>query len=182
LAVHHPTSFPVATITEPSASAANVVLIHPADNVCVAVRNLPAAARVKVGKRSVELASAVNMGHKIALARIAKGDRVVRYGQTIGFATADIAPGDWVHSHNLSAGEFTRQYAPCSAIPPDPEPIIGRTFQGYRRTNGRAGTRNYVAVISTVNCSASVSKLIARRFDDSLLRQYPNIDGIIDCT
>ncbi|RIK81305.1 MAG: galactonate dehydratase [Planctomycetota bacterium] len=169
----------MATITESSARAADVVLIHPADNVCIAVRNLPAGVRVSAGGRTVELTTAVNMGHKIALAKIAKGDCVTRYGQTIGFATAEIAPGDWVHSHNLSAGEFTRQYAPCSAIPPDPEPIVGRTFQGYRRSSGRAGTRNYVAVISTVNCSASACKLIARRFDESLLRQYPNIDGIM---
>lgn len=171
----------MATITDPSAAApaADVVLIHPADNVAVAVRNLPAALSITAGERSVTLSSAVNMGHKIALDAIANGQRVVRYGQTIGFATADIAPGDWVHTHNLSAGQFTRQYEPCSAIPPPPEPIVGRTFQGYRRTSGRAGTRNYVAVISTVNCSASVAKLIARRFDESLLRQYPNIDGIM---
>ncbi len=172
----------MATIKNPTAAAVDVVLIHPDDNVCIAVRNLPVGARIVAGSRSVELTSPVNMGHKIALERVGDGEKIVRYGQTIGFATADIGPGDWVHTHNLSAGQFTRQYAPCSAIPPPPDPVVGRTFQGYRRASGRVGTRNYLAVISTVNCSASVSKLIARRFDASLLAQFPGIDGIMPIT
>jgi altronate hydrolase len=169
-------------VTERERTSSDVVLIHPADNVVVAVRNIPSGTRIAVGARTLEVVSTIVMGHKIALAPIAKGERVVRYGETIGFATADIARGEWVHSHNLAAGQFTRSYEPCSAIPPAPAPIVGRTFDGFRRADGRAGTRNYIAVISTVNCSASVSKLIARRFDERSLRDFDNIDGIIPIT
>ncbi len=122
------------------------------------------------------------MGHKVALVPIDQGGRVIRYGQTIGFATSAIEPGDWIHTHNLTAGEFSRQYEYSTDIPPDPTPIVGRTFQGYRRASGKVGTRNYIAVVSSVNCSATVCKHIAQRFDRELLAQYPNIDGIIPLT
>lgn len=165
-----------------SISATDVVLLHPSDNVAVAARNLDPGTRIEAGGFAVEATGPVALGHKIALRPIPLGQRVLKYGQTIGFASADIAPGDWVHSHNLTAGEFERDYAFATAIPPDPEPIVDRTFQGFRRADGRAGTRNYVAVISTVNCSASVSKYIAQRFDQSLLKQFPNVDGILPLT
>jgi altronate hydrolase len=156
----------------------DVVFLHPADNVGVAARNLPAGAQIAAGGHRVSLGEAVGLGHKIALAPIGRGQRVYKYGQTIGFATADIAPGDWVHSHNLAAGQFSRDYAHASETPPRPEPIEGRTFAGYRRADGRAGTRNYLAVISSVNCSASVSRYIAERCRE-LVKQYPNVDGIV---
>lgn len=158
------------------------LLLHPADNVCVAPRALAAGAEVVSGGELVTLAGPVALGHKIARRPIALGQPVTKYGQCIGFATAPIAPGDWVHTHNLAAGEFTRQYEMATAPPPDPEPVRGRTFLGYRRADGRAGTRNYVAVISSVNCSASVSKYIVQRFDAKLLAEYPNIDGITSLT
>jgi altronate hydrolase len=165
-----------------AASASDVVFLHPDDNLCVAIRNLPAGTRVEAGGRSVTLSGAVRLGHKIALAPIAEGDRALRYGQTIGFATEAIEPGDWIHTHNLAAGAFSRVYQYATEIPPDPAPIEGRTFMGYRRADGKAGTRNYLAVISTVNCSASVSKYVAARFDHSILKQFPNVDGILPLT
>jgi altronate hydrolase len=125
------------------------------------------------------LTSDVKLGHKIALAAIPAGQRVIRYGHSIGVATEPIAPGDWVHSHNLAAGELSQQYEYCTEVPVPPAPIEGRTFQGYRRADGRAGTRNYIAVISSVNCSASVSKYVARRFDAAALTAYPNVDGVL---
>ncbi|HVC93974.1 MAG TPA: altronate dehydratase family protein [Pirellulales bacterium] len=160
----------------------DVVHLHPDDNVCVAIRNVPQSAQVSAGGATVTLSGAVRMGHKIALEKIRKGDRVLRYGQTIGFATEAIEPGDWIHTHNIEAGTFTRQYEYATEVPPDPAPIEGRTFQGYRRADGKAGTRNYLAVISTVNCSASVSKYVSQRFDKSLLAQFPNVDGILPLT
>lgn len=160
----------------------DVVSLHARDNVCVAARDLPAGTEVTAGTRTVAVTGPIGMGHKIAVAPIAKGDRVFKYGQTIGFATADIRAGDFVHTHNLAAGEFDRDYAYASEIPADPAPILGKTFQGYRRADGRIGTRNYVAIISTVNCSASVSKYVAQRFDRKLLEKYPNIDGILPLT
>jgi len=160
----------------------DVVHLHPDDNVCVAIRNLPQATQVSAGGATVTLSGAVRMGHKIALGEIRKGDRVLRYGQTIGFATEAIEPGDWIHTHNIEAGSFTRDYEYATEVPPAPSPIEGRTFQGYRRADGKAGTRNYLAVISTVNCSASVSKYVSQRFDKSLLAKFPNVDGILPLT
>jgi altronate hydrolase len=155
------------------------VHLHPRDNICVAARNLDTHPPISVGKTQVDLTTAVRLGHKIAIEPIGVGQPVYKYGQMIGFATKDIQPGQWVHCHNLGLKDFERDYAICSEIPVPPDPIVGRTFQGYRRPDGSAGTRNYVAVISTVNCSASVSRHVARRFDTWLLADYPNIDGVV---
>jgi altronate hydrolase len=171
----------------------DVITLHADDNVCVAARNLPCGTIVKPGsgaltpalsqgERGIVLAEPVRMGHKIALVEIAAGKPIIKYGQIIGFASRPIAPGQWVHTHNIDAGAFTREYAKSTAVPPDPQPLTGFTFQGYRRADGRVGTRNYVAVISSVNCSASVSKYIARRFDAAALREFPNIDGVVAFT
>jgi len=162
-----------------SAAATDAVLLHPDDNVAVAARNLASGTTIRVGGSRLVLTESVGLGHKIAIVGVSKGDRIHKYGQTIGFATQDIEPGTLVHVHNLTAGEFTREYAPATEIPPDPTPLEGHTFEGFRRADGRVGTRNYIAVISTVNCSASVSKYIARRFDPSLLERYPQVDGIL---
>jgi altronate hydrolase len=157
----------------------SVLLLNPTDNVCIATRDLAAGTQIDTPGARVELRQNVRMGHKIAVAAISAGERIRRYGQTIGFATEPISLGDWVHSHNVTAGEFDRDYRPCSEIPAAPAPIAGRTFQGFRRADARVGTRNYIAVISTVNCSATVSKYVARRFDPALLAKYPNVDGIL---
>lgn len=157
----------------------DIVILHPQDSVCVAVRNLSPGTSVSGGGCQVTLTGAVPAGHKLALRPIAQGQRVLKYGQTIGFATQDIQPGDWVHTHNVRIGDLGLDYAPASQIPPPPIPIRGRTFQGYRRSDGKAGTRNYIAVISTVNCSASVAKYVAECFDPAILRAYPQIDGVV---
>ncbi len=166
----------------PTTATFDAVYLHPDDNICVATRRLESGEQISAGGRQVTLSAAVNLGHKIALQPIATGQRVLKYGQTIGFTTRDVAPGDWVHVHNLTAGEFDRDYAYATEIPPDPEPILGRTFQGYRRANGKAGTRNYIAIISSVNCSASVSKYISNRVAPELLAKYPNVDGVLPLT
>ncbi len=165
-----------------TASAADVVYLHPDDNLCVAIRNLAAGTKISAGGRTATLSGAVRLGHKIALEPIAQGGRAVKYGQTIGFATQAIEPGDWIHTHNIEAGAFTRDYQYATDIPPEPTPIEGRTFMGYRRADGKVGTRNYLAVISTVNCSASVAKYVAQGFDKSILKQFPNVDGILPLT
>lgn len=166
----------------PEQPVADVILLHPDDNVCVAARHLAAGAEVSVDKHAVVLPNAVKLGHKIALAPIRSGERVLKYGQTIGKTTQDIRPGDWVHVHNLTNDDLDRDYAPASETPPPPEPIPGRTFQGYVRASGRAGTRNYIGVISTVNCSASVAKYVAARFDPASLHAFPNVDGVVAFT
>ena len=159
-----------------------VIYLHHDDNICVAAQNLDAGEKIQVNGSPLTLAQPIKIGHKIAVAPIGKQQRVLKYGQTIGFTTEDVEPGGWVHSHNLTIGEFERDFARCQEIPPDPTPIRDRTFDGYLRTNGKAGTRNYIAIISTVNCSASVSKYISRRFDNDLLKDYPNVDGVVAFT
>ncbi len=163
-------------------TAVSVIHLHPRDNVAVAARNLAAGEVVEIDGRPIELSQAVGLGHKLAVAPLAEGEPVYKYGQIIGFATRAIAAGQWVHTMNLAAGEFSRDYAYASQVPADPTPLTGRTFQGYRRADGRVGTRNYVAIISSVNCSASVAKYIAARFDKRALCDFPQVDGILPIT
>jgi altronate hydrolase len=166
----------------PATLQAEVIHLHADDNICIAARNLDAGTTLDVGGRVLTLSSLVRIGHKIAVEPIAKNQPVRKYGQIIGFTTETVEPGDHVHSHNLASGEFVRDFAPASETPPPPAPITDRTFMGYRRPGGKAGTRNYVGIISTVNCSASVSKYVAQRFDHSLLKDFPNIDGVVAFT
>ena len=141
-----------------------------------------AGTELEIDSLSIRLTSAISLGHKIALDAIDVGHPVRKYGQIIGQAREPIAAGDWVHTHNLALSDFHRDHASATDIPPALEPITGQTFQGYRRAGGRAGTRNYLAVISSVNCSASVSKYIARRFGPAQLAGFPRVDGVIALT
>ncbi|MFO0879884.1 MAG: altronate dehydratase family protein [Gemmataceae bacterium] len=160
------------------------VHLRPEDNVAVAARSLPAGQLLDHQGITLTVASRVGLGHKFALVPIPKGQAVLKYGQIIGFASHDIAPGDHVHVHNVSAEAFDRDYAFCrDCPPPPPEPAQRRTWMGYDRGDGRYGTRNYIAIISTVNCSASTSKYISERFHRTdLLKQYPQVDGVIAIT
>ncbi|MEE3371823.1 MAG: altronate dehydratase family protein [Planctomycetota bacterium] len=157
----------------------DVVQLHPQDNVCVAARNLQAGEVISIDDHSFAVNEEVGLGHKIALVDIGCGEPVRKYGQIIGFMTQKVDSGGHVHSHNLGLGDFQTEYASATEIPPAPEPLTGRTFQGYRRSDGKSGTRNYLAVISTVNCSASVSKYVAERFDSAALGKFPNVDGVV---
>ncbi len=166
-----------------TSSSPDVVLLHPEDNVCVAARDLAAGTRLDLtGHDDVILSEPVRLAHKVALRPIGRSDPVVKYGHPIGAATREIRPGNWVHTHNLAIGPLSQDYASASCVPPAPEPIRGRTFLGYRRGDGRSGTRNYLAVVSTVNCSASVCRQIARHFDRSRLSEFPNVDGVVALT
>src|SRR5205823_824795 len=116
---------------------------------------------------------------------IADGEPVKRYGQVIGFAKGNIPPGEHVHTHNLIMKDFDRDYAFCIDAKPvnyhSPDQM--RYFQGYGRPANRVGTRNYLAVIPSVNCSASVSQYVAERFKaPELQRDFPNVDGVIAFT
>jgi altronate hydrolase len=166
-----------------AAEAPVAVLLRGDDNVAVAVRPLPKGRVLDLGGHSVEVREPIGLGHKVALAEIAPGAPVRKYGQIIGFASRPIAPGDWVHVHNLQADLFDRDYAFASERPPMPVPDRPRTFEGFLRADGRVGTRNYVAVISTVNCSASTSRYIADHFRDGRWRsEFPNVDGVFAIT
>lgn len=124
-------------------------------------------------------------GHKLAVRSVADGEPVHKYGQIIGFARGDIRPGDHVHTHNLVMKDFARDYGFCADAKPVervPESAM-QYFQGYARPGGRAGTRNYIAVISSVNCSASVSHYVRDRFrTEDFRRDFPNVDGVIAFT
>jgi altronate hydrolase len=158
------------------------VHLRPEDNVAVAARHLRPGQEVRHGGATLTLSGRIGLGHKIALRDIQKGEPVYKYGQIIGFASEDIPAGGHVHVHNLGAGAFERDYAFCRDCPPPPAPAEPRTFMGYDR-GGRFGTRNYIAIISTVNCSASTSKYISEKFRAAdLLRRYPNVDGVVAIT
>src|SRR5207249_7695051 len=133
------------------------VLLRGDDNVAVAARPIPKGFVVEVGGRAIEVREPIALGHKVALVEIGVGEPVRKYGQIIGFASRVIPAGSWVHVHNVKADLFERDYAFASERPGAPA-VEPRTFQGYLRPDGRVGSRNYVAVISTVNCSASTSR------------------------
>lgn len=164
---------------------ARMLILHTQDNVAVVPASVSAGQRLACDAMSVTAAQPIPAGHKVALDGIRAGDPVVKYGQTIGFATADIFMGDHVHSHNLAVGDFDRDYAFCAdARPVEYVPEADRlTFQGYARPDGRVGTRNYVAIVSSVNCSASVSKYVQQRFGPERMRaEFPGVDGVIALT
>lgn len=154
--------------------------LHPEDNVVVARRSADAGATFTVNAtQTVAATEPIEMGHKLAIAPIPADAAIRKYGQPIGFATRDIAPGEWVHTHNVGLGELAHEYEFCTAVPDPPEPITDRTFLGYRRRDGRAATRNYIGIISTVNCSATSSKYIAQAFNEQVLEAFPNVDGVV---
>ena len=156
------------------------VQLRPEDNIAVATRNLPAGATLLLTGMTATLDRSVGLGHKIALTDIKKGQAVYKYGQIIGFASQPILAGEHVHTHNVSADNFKRDYAFCRDCPPPPAPAEPRYFEGFDRGDGRYGTRNYIAIISTVNCSASTSKYISERFrSTNLLQQFPGVDGVV---
>jgi altronate hydrolase len=161
-----------------SAAPAFIVL-HFEDNIAVAARNCPGGTSFAVAGQTVGIREPIDLGHKVATRAISRGAPIKTFGQTIGFATTEIAPGSWVHTHNCGTGPLSLDYAHATEIPADPAPIQGWTFQGYRRADGRAATRNYIGVISTVNCSAYTSRLIAQAITPELLARFPNVDGIV---
>ncbi len=162
--------------------AARVLQLHPDDNLAVAVGDLPVGTEVQVGDGVVCAREKIPAGHKLAIQGILEREPARKYGQLIGLASADIQPGDWIHTHNLQNPPIQREYEMATAIPPDPAPLDGYTFQGFRRASGSVGTRNYIGIISSVNCSASVSKYVARRFEQDSLDEFPNVDGVVAFT
>lgn len=159
-------------------SQANAILLNAQDNVVVALRDLEPGEAVTFVDG--ELKEPVARGHKIARQPIEKGAFVYRYGQIIGQTKKAIAAGAHVHSHNLAMGEHTQDYAHAEASDAL-EPITDeRTFMGYVRPTGKVGTRNYVGILTSVNCSGSVARFIAEAAERSgFLDAYPNIDGIV---
>jgi altronate hydrolase len=148
------------------------------DNLIVAID----AVAPGVTAQGVTATARILRGHKMAAQRIAKGQPVLKFGQIIGFATEDIAPGAHIHTHNCSFAEFERDYA--FAQDAREETLLPAeqraTFEGFRRANGKVGTRNYIGILTSVNCSASVARFMAEAVNRSgILAQYPNVDGVV---
>jgi altronate hydrolase/galactarate dehydratase len=156
--------------------AEGVIRLHGSDNVVIALQDLGAG--VPVADQGLVTAGPVPRGHKIAARAIAAGEAVVRYGQTIGQATVDIPAGAHVHSHNLGMGPHSSDYAigaDCHPLPP----LEPRTFMGYHRPDGTVGTRNYLGILTSVNCSGSVARFIAEAAEKDPGLAAANIDGIV---
>lgn len=160
-----------------SQAAQAIIRLNPADNVVVALADLKAGA-MPAGL-DVALIQAVPRGHKIASSPIAKGQSVLRYGQIIGQALEDIPAGAHIHSHNLGMGPHSDDYAIGSDCRPLPALPV-RQFLGYHRPDGQVGTRNYIGILTSVNCSGSVARFIAEAAEkDPELSAMPNIDGFV---
>ena len=149
--------------------------LHPDDTVAIALR------KIEIGEvfDQSTLRDPIPRGHKFAVTAVQSGDRVTRYGQVIGRATSDIAPGSHVHTHNLGMAVRSEEGISDSTFKPDPK-FADRTFDGFHRSDGKVGTRNYIGVLTSVNCSGSVARFIAEAADrTSLLDAFPNVDGIV---
>ncbi len=154
------------------------IRLNASDNLVVAVDAIPEGAAI----HGAVARARIPKGHKMAIAAIAQGEAVRKFGQTIGFAHGAIAAGDHIHTHNCDFKAFARDYHFAEdAKPYAPLPAAERaTFQGYRRADGRAGTRNYIGILTSVNCSASVARFMAEAVMRSgILADYPNVDGVV---
>ncbi|MBN8958855.1 MAG: altronate dehydratase [Rhizobiales bacterium] len=159
-------------------STPRTLRLSPNDNVVVAIDQVAVGAEVA----GVTARERVPRGHKLAIGAIGEGEPVTKYGQIIGFAAKPIAPGDWVHEHNVALHDFARDYRFAEGAKNDEvlPPELRATFEGYVRPNGRTGTRNYIGILTSVNCSASVAKFIAEAVNRSgMLDDYPEIDGAV---
>ena len=157
-----------------------ILRLNANDDVVIAAR--PLSAGVRIVEEGVVCLDDIPPGHKLAVRAVARGRPVRRYDQIIGFATQDILPGQHVHTHNLAFETFERDYAVGVDLKPAARIEQPATFMGIVRPDGRVATRNYIGVISTVNCSASVSRFVAQHFTPERLAAYPNVDGIVPIT
>ncbi|MCB4363354.1 altronate dehydratase [Hydrogenophaga taeniospiralis] len=152
------------------------------DNVGVARSPLTPGQPIAVGDGTVVARDAIAAGHKLALQPIAADEPVLKYGQTIGVATRDIAVGEHVHVHNVAMVVSQAEHGAGSAYQPVVPSSQPATFLGIVRANGRVATRNYLGVVSSVNCSATVCQRIAQHFTPEVLRAFPNVDGVVAIT
>jgi altronate hydrolase len=161
-----------------------VIRIHPADDVVIARRQLLGGTRIDA--EGITVSGLIPPGHKIAVRAIRAGAPVRRYNQIIGTATQDIAPGQHVHTHNLAFSNFERGHDVGSAVHPTAYVNPPATFMGIVRDDGRVAPRNYIGVLTSVNCSATAARAIADQFRRDIhpeaLADYPNVDGVVALT
>ncbi len=161
-----------------------IIRIHPADNVVIARSQLLGGTALP--EEGITVAGLVPPGHKVATKAIAVGEAVRRYNQVIGTATQPIAPGQHVHTHNLAFSSFARAHEPGAGALPTEYVAQPATFMGIVRPDGRVATRNYIGVLTSVNCSATAARAIADHFRRDVrpeaLAAFPNVDGVVALT
>ncbi len=150
------------------------IRLNPADNVVIASRPLEVGETVE----GTAVKRLIPRGHKIATETIPAGAAVTKYAQVIGYAMQEIAAGEHVHEHNLAFRNTDHDYEFCVDARHPAPPQQERSFQGFRRASGRVGTRNYIGVLTSVNCSATAARMIADAFGPEELAAYPNVDGV----
>ncbi len=161
-----------------------VIRIHPADDVVIARHQLVGGTRLE--SEGVTVVGLIPPGHKVAVRAIRAGQPVRRYNQIIGMARTDIAPGQHVHTHNLEFTDFARDYAVGANVHPTDYAALPAQFMGIVRPGGQVATRNYIGVLTSVNCSATVARAIADHFRRDIhpeaLERFPNVDGVVALT
>src|SRR5213596_709165 len=161
-------------------TSALTIRMHERDNVAIVANDggLPAGATLPSG---LVLVDRVPQGHKVALADIAAGAPVLRYGVAIGHAVKDIPAGSWVHERLLKMPDArSLEGLPIATIKPEPlTPLEGYTFEGYRNADGSVGTRNILAITTTVQCVAGVVDFAVKRIKEELLPRFPNVDDVV---
>jgi altronate hydrolase len=153
------------------------IRLNPADNVIVSRGHI--AAGTEIVDEGLTLNADIPAGHKIATSDISSGRAVRKYNQIIGFATRDIAVGDHVHVQNIAMQDFDRDYAFCAEARDLEHVSDPAQFMGYKRADGRVGTRNYIGILTSVNCSATVARYIAGAVEKELIDTYSNVDGVV---
>jgi galactarate dehydratase len=155
-----------------------IIRMHERDNVAIVGSSLPVGTELPGG---VRLRENVPQAHKVALVDLPAGSEVLRYGVSIGRASHDIRAGSWVHERllELPAARALQGLPVATVRPPVLPPLAGHTFQGYRNADGSVGTRNLLAITTTVQCVAGVLDLAVKRIRDELLPCFPNVDGVV---
>ncbi|MFP4906072.1 UxaA family hydrolase, partial [Paraburkholderia sp. BR14261] len=171
------------TLLDSASLSSALILLDRRDDVAIARGQLMPGSAL-YGDQTV--AGMIPPGHKVALRDIEPGEPVRRYGQIIGFASRPIRCGEHVHTQNLSMGDFERDYAFGVDAHDTPAAAQPATFLGIRRADGRVGTRNYIGILTSVNCSATVARAIADHFRRDIhpeaLEAFPNVDGVVALT
>ena len=173
-----------APLTNPTSASARVIRLNAADDVVISLHQLMSG--TVLAEEGVTVSGLIPPGHKVATRAIQTGEAVHRYGQIIGFASQPIRAGQHVHTHNLAMGDFTRDYAYSLNARETQGATHAASFQGIVRADGQVATRNYIGILTSVNCSATVARAIAdyfrRDIHPEVLDAFPNVDGVIALT
>lgn len=151
------------------------IRLHEQDNVITATASLEAGTKLE----NISTASLIPRNHKIASQAIGAGEAIYKYAQIIGYASMDIEAGAHVHTHNVSFRNTQADYEFSTNLKQPSKPAKQDHFMGYRRENGKVGTRNYIGILTSVNCSATAARMIASAFGPEEMAQYPNVDGVV---